>query len=158
MSKQTSASTSPVSVLPLSTNVVSVRGKTQQIKESKAWKGKQRQAEKEIDKFVGKSKLPFSTNVVSVRATEEIKTDLKKLKTIHSSAKSIDEQGEILSGYPHTSPKWPDKAGCSVGTQLAKCKNFDGFLRFTVDGVEYCEPVMMSRPHGKTTKRSGRFV
>ena len=47
MSKQTNASTSPVSVLPLSTNVVSVRGKTQQIKESKTWKGKQRQAEQQ---------------------------------------------------------------------------------------------------------------
>ena len=94
MSKQTNASSSPVSVLPLSTNVISVGGKAQQIKETKTWKGKQRQAEKEIDKFVGKSKLPFSTNAVSVRATEEIKTDLKKLKTIHSSAKSIDQQGD----------------------------------------------------------------
>ena len=85
-------------------------------------------------------------------------TALKKLKTIPSSANIMAERGEIMAGYPHTSPKWPDKAGCSVGTQLAKCKSFDGFLRFTVDGVEYCEPVMMSRPHGKTTKRSGKFV
>ena len=145
MSKQTNASTSPVSVLPLSTNAVSVRGKTQQIKESKTWKGKQRQAEQQ-----------------EVHDIDDVcisgQTAIKKLKTIHSSAKSIDEQGEILGGHPHTSPKWPDKAGCSVGTQLAKCESFDGFLRFTVDGVEYCEPVMMSRPNGKTTKRSGRFV
>ena len=145
MSKQTNASTSPVSVLPLSTNVVSVRGKAQQIKETKTWKGKQRQVEQQE-----------THDIDDVCVSGQ--TALKKLKIIHSSAKSIDEQGEILGGHPHTSPKWPDKAGCSVGTQLAKCKDFDGFLRFTVDGVEYCEPVMMSRPNGKTTKRSGRFV
>tara|TARA_R110000744_G_scaffold266505_1_gene380515 strand:+ start:640 stop:1077 length:438 start_codon:yes stop_codon:yes gene_type:complete len=145
MSKQTNASTSPVSVLPLSTNVVSVRGKAQQIKETKTWKGKQRQVEQQE-----------THDIDDVCVSGQ--TALKKLKIIHSSAKSIDEQGEILGGHPHTSPKWPDKAGCSVGTQLAKCKDFDGFLRFTVDGVEYCEPVMMSRPNGKTTKRSVRFV
>ena len=133
MSKQTNASTSPVSVLPLSTNVVSVRGKAQQIKETKTWKGKQRQVEQQE-----------THDIDDVCVSGQ--TALKKLKIIHSSAKSIDEQGEILGGHPHTSPKWPDKAGCSVGTQLAKCKDFDGFLRFTVDGVEYCEPVMMSRP------------